>query len=137
MARSNRPLTEERLDDFEVMYVEAVGGLSGGHAAFQDLEGRLDSLRGRRFYGTFHGERYRVCVVPKDAAEPAALGLATWTIPGGRYARRKLVDWAGQEHRIGEQFDAMAAEHSWDETRSSIEFYRSLRELILYLPVLG
>jgi hypothetical protein len=137
MARSNRPPTEERLDDFEVMYVEAVGGLNGAPAAFRDLEGRLDSLRGRRFYGTLHGERYRVCVIPKDAAEPAALGLATWTIPGGRYARRKLVDWAGQEHRIGEQFDAMAAEHSWDETRPSIEFYRSLRELILYLPVLG
>jgi hypothetical protein len=119
------------------MYVEAVGGLNGAPAAFRDLEGRLDSLRGRRFYGTLHGERYRVCVIPKDAAEPAALGLATWTIPGGRYARRKLVDWAGQEHRIGEQFDAMAAEHSWDETRPSIEFYRSLRELILYLPVLG
>ena len=57
MARGNTPLTEERLDDFEVMYVEAVDGLSGGHAAFQDLEGLLDSLRGRRFYGTFHGER--------------------------------------------------------------------------------
>ena len=84
-----------------------------------------------------NGTRYRVCVIPKDAAEPAALGLATWTIPGGRYARRKLVDWAAQEHRKGEQFDAMAAEHAWDETRPSIEFYRSLRELILYLPVLG
>ncbi len=77
MARSNRPPTEERLDDFEVMYVEAVDGLSGGHAACQDLEGRLDSLRDRRFYGTLHGERYRVCVIPKDASEPAALGLAT------------------------------------------------------------
>ena len=55
MARGNTPLTEERLDDFEVMYVEAVDGLSGGQAAFQDLEGRLDSLRGRRFYGTVDG----------------------------------------------------------------------------------
>ena len=31
----------------------------------------------------------------------------------------------------------MAAEHPWDETRPSIEFYRSLRELVLYLPKLG
>ena len=60
MARGNRPPTEERLDDFEVMYVEAVDGLSGVPAAFQDLEERLDSLRGRRFFGTFHRERYRV-----------------------------------------------------------------------------
>ena len=137
MARGNRPPTEERLDDFEVMYVEAVDGLSGVPAAFQDLEERLDSLRGRRFFGTFHRERYRACVIPKDAGEPAALGLATWTIPGGLYARRKLVDWVERVHLIGEQFDAMAAEHPWDETRPSIEFYRSLRELILYLPVLG
>ncbi len=47
MARSNRPPTEERLDDFEVMYVEAVDGLSGVPAAFRDLEERLDSLRGQ------------------------------------------------------------------------------------------
>ncbi len=31
----------------------------------------------------------------------------------------------------------MAAERPWDETRPSVEFYRSLREVILYLPVLG
>ena len=57
MARGNRPPTEERLDDFEVMYVEAVDGLSGVPAAFRDLEERLDSLRGRRFFGTFYRER--------------------------------------------------------------------------------
>ena len=137
MARNNRPPTEERLDDFEVMYVEAVDGLNGAPAAFEDLERRLDSLRGRRFYGTFDGERYRACVIPKDAGEPAALGLETWTVPGGRYARRKMVDWAERVHMIGAEFDAMVAEHPWDETRPSIEFYRSLRELILYLPIRG
>jgi hypothetical protein len=137
VARSNRPPTEERLDDFEVMYVEAVDGLNGVPAAFRDLEERLDGLRGRRFYGTFDGERYRACVVPRDAEEPAALGLDTWTVPGGLYARRKLVDWVERVHTIGAEFHAMAAEHPWDETRPSIEFYRSLRELVLYLPKLG
>ena len=136
MAR-NRPLTEELLDDLDVMYVEADDGLNGGPAAFEELERRLDGLRGRRFYGTFDGERYRACVAQRDAGEPAALGVEAWTIPGGRYARRKLVDWVGQEHRIGAEFDAMVAEHSWDETRPSIEFYRSLREMVLYLPILG
>jgi hypothetical protein len=137
MARNNRPPTEEWLDDIAVMYVEAVDGLNGAPAAFEDLERRLGSLRGRRFYGTFDGERYRACVIPKDAGEPAALGLDTWTVPGGRYARRKMVDWAEHVHMIGAEFDAMVAEHPWDETRPSIEFYRSLRELVLYLPKLG
>ena len=137
MARNNRPLTEEYLDGLGVMYVEAVDGLNGVPEAFEELERRLDGLRGRRFYGTFDGERYRACVIPKDAGEPAALGLETWTIPGGRYARRKMVDWESKVHLIGGEFNAMVAEHSWDETRPSIEFYRSLRELVLYLPILS
>ena len=137
MARNNRPLTEEHLDDFEVMYIEAADGLNGAQAAFQDLEGRLDSLRGRRFFGTYHNERYRACVAPRDPEEPTTLGLETWTVPGGRYARRKLMDWESRVHMIGDEFDAMDTEHSWDETRPSIEFYRSRRELILYLPILG
>ncbi len=137
MARNNRPLTEERLDGFEVMYVEAVDGLRGAPAAFQELERRLGGPRGRRFYGTFDGERYRACVIPKHSAEPAALGLETWTVPGGLYARRKLADWVGQEHRIGAEFAAMVDERPWDESRPSIEFYRSLREMVLYLPILG
>ena len=137
MVRNNRPLNEEHLDDFEVMYVEAVGGLNGAQAAFQDLEGRLHSLRNRRLFGTFNGECYRACVMPKDADEPRFLRLETWTIPGGRYARRKLVNWEDRVHTIGEEFDAMSDEHSWDETRPSIEFYRSRRDLILYLPILG
>lgn len=137
MARNNRPLTEEYLDDFEVMYVEAVDGPSGAPAAFEELERRLGGPRGRRFYGTFDGARYRACVIPKDAGEPAALGLEAWTIPGGRYARRKMVDWESKVHLIGAEFNAMVEEYSWDETRPSIEFYRSLREMILYLPILG
>ena len=137
MARNNRSPSEERLDGFEVMYVEAVDGPSGAPAAFEELERRLGGPKGRRFYGTFDGARYRACVIPKDSGEPAALGLETGTVPGGLFARRKLVDWVGQEHRIGAEFDAMVAERSWDETRPSIEFYRSLRELILYLPILG
>ena len=77
MVRNNRPLNEEHLDDFEVMYVEAVGGLNGAQAAFQDLEGRLDQSQGqavirdlprRMLQGVCHAEGRRRTEVsaPRD-----------------------------------------------------------------------
>ena len=128
MARNNRPPTEEYLDDFEVMYVEAVDGLDGAQAAIQRLgRGGSTASGAGGSSGPSTANATGPCVIPRDVEEPAILGLETWTVPGGRYARRKMVDWESRAHTIGAEFEAMVEEHSWDETRPSIEFYRSLR----------
>ncbi len=94
-------------------------------------------MRGRKFYGTYQGGEYRasVALLPRDDARQ--LGLQTWVIPGGLYVREKMTDWASRLPEIGNTFMAMADREKSrvDTTRPSIEFYRSQRELILFLPV--
>ena len=123
------------LDDIDVMYVVALGGPSGAPAAFTALEAPLKSLKGRRFYGTYLAGEYRACVAIEPGDNPAALGLASWTIPGGKFEKRKLKDWQSRLPEIGATFIAMAREFDADESRPSVEFYRSSRELVLFLPV--
>ena len=119
------------------MYVEAIGGTDGAMEAMQELERRLRSLRGRKFYGTYLNGQYRACVALKDGDDPATFGLKTWIIPGGEFARRKMKDYTEKIPEIGKTFQAMAEESTPDASRPSIEYYRSHNELILYLPTLG
>ena len=81
-----------------VMYVESAAGLAGAAEAFRQLEARLPGLKRRRFYGTFQPPDgpYRACVAREPGDDPPALGLATWTIPGGKYGRGKLANWEAQ-----------------------------------------
>ena len=123
------------LDNVKVMYVASANGPQGAGEAFDSLEARLPSLKGRKFYGTLlHGE-YRACVAIEAQDAPAAMGLETWVIPGGAYARRKLEGWSERLPEIGETFKAMAAEFPADPTRPNVEFYRSQKELLLFMAV--
>lgn len=132
-------MDEVTLDDIPVMYVESPTGPGGAQQAFHALETHFRSMRGRRFYGTFHPPDgpYRACVAIEADDDPKALGLASWIIPGGRYARRKVADWESHIWEIGETFMAMAEEYGerQDPERPSIEFYRSQKEAILLLPI--
>lgn len=125
--------------DLKVMYVESANGPQGARAAFAALETHFPNLKGRKFYGTFQPPAglYRACIAREDDDDPQALGLASWVIPGGKFARRKMANW--QEHvlEIGAAFDAMVAENKDrnDPSRPSIEFYRSQKDLILLLPI--
>jgi hypothetical protein len=123
------------LDDIDVMCVVAEGGPAGGAAAFEALEARLPTLRGRRFYGTFHSGEYRACVAMRSDDDPAALGLGVWRIPGGEYEQLRLHDWHDRIPEIPALFDAMVPASEVDPTRPSIELYRSARELVLLRPV--
>lgn len=120
------------LEDIKVMCVVAIGGLEGIKDAWDKLEAPLPSLKGRKFYGTYLNGEYRACVALDDD-DPATLGLDT--IPGGTYVRRKIQNWSERTSEIGETFAAMAAEYPIDPTRPEIEFYRSQKELILYMPI--
>lgn len=129
-------MTTTQLDEIRVMYVVAVGGPTGAKEAFDRIESKLPSLKGRRFYGTLLCREYRACVAIREGDDPEKLGLAVDVIPGGLYARDKVADWNKQVDRIGAMFDAMAERHPRDSARPSIEFYRSEQELILLLPIL-
>jgi hypothetical protein len=126
-------------DPIEVMCVTATEGLGGVSRVWNMLESRLPSLKKRKFYGTFHypDGPYRACVAIAPGASPEQMGLERWTIPGGRYARRKLIDWQANTDKIGLTFNEMSEEYTPDRMRPSIEFYRSQKELVLYLPIRG
>jgi hypothetical protein len=128
---------EVTLPDREVMYVESTAGFAGAAKAFDTLEAAFPSLRGRKFYGTFQPPEgpYRACVAIEPSDDVAALGLPRWTIPGGTYRRAKLANWEQHLPEIGQTFERMRQEGAHDGRRPSIEFYRSQRELILFLPI--
>ena len=127
------------LEDIPVMCVVAEGGAAGARAAFDRIEAKLPSLRGRKFYGAYFPERneYRACVTLEAGEDPARYGFERWVVPGGLYAREKMKDWMSRIPDIGKAFIAMAdRERSrHDKIRPSLEFYRSQDELILLLPV--
>jgi hypothetical protein len=69
--------------------------------------------------------------------DPSSMGLDTFIIPGGRYIRKKMKDWLERIPKIEKTFISLAKQHPSDPERPSIEFYRSQKELILFLPVLS
>jgi hypothetical protein len=123
------------LDPVKVMFVVSPNGPQGAGEAFDRLEARLPSLKGRKFYGTLLNGEYRACVALEAQDAPATMGLQTWTIPGGAYARRKLERWSERVVEIGQIFGALAAEYPRDPARPNVEFYRSQKELLLFMAV--
>jgi hypothetical protein len=134
------------LQDIPVMRVKANMKGSGPSEAFTKLESKLSSLKGRKFYGTFRNlldgqEEYYACVEQVGSDDPEKMQLERGLIPGGKYARRKLVGWAKivREGKLPEIFQEFAKSTEplldHDDIRPSVEFYRSQNELILYLPV--
>lgn len=123
------------LDDIKVMFVVSPNGPLGAGKAFDMLEARLPSLKGRKFYGTMLNGEYRACVAIERQDAPASMGLETWTIPGGAYVRRKLEGWSERLPEIGTIFGALAAEYPRDPARPNVEFYRSQKELLLFMAV--
>ena len=132
-------IMETTLSDISIMYIVADGGPKGAKEAFNRLESKFPSLRGRKFYGTFRqttGE-YRACVAREPGDDPQRLGLASDVIPGGLYLREKMKNWTSRTDEIGKMFMAMGERERQrvDSSRPSIEFYRSQDELILLLPI--
>lgn len=125
------------MDQIRVMFVKAKAGTAGAKEAFDTLESKLSSLRGRRFYGAYDPltREYRACVETIQDENAASLGLESWIIPGGKYMTRKVNDWHLKIRELPQMFEEMARSCEVDLTRPSLEHYRSERELILYLPI--
>jgi hypothetical protein len=138
--------TVVELQDIPVMKVRANMKGKGPSEAFDLLESRLPTLRGRKFYGAFRmlssgDEEYYACVERIENDDPDRMQLETGVIPGGKYARRKITGWEkiireGMLPRIFEEFvksNEPNVDH--DESRPSLEFYRSHEELFLFVPL--
>jgi hypothetical protein len=131
------------LPDIPVLRVRADMKGGGPSDAMKLLESRLPTLKGRKFYGVFHitpvGEEYYACVARTDGDDPDKMGVEAGVVPGGRYARRRVLDWERviREGQLPKMFEEMVRAHAQevDRSRPSIEFYRSQEELLLFLPV--
>ena len=124
------------LDEKKVMYVSVQDTQDGPNRAFEELESHFSSLRGRKFYGTFQNGEYRACVEITPEDNPSELGLDVGVIPGGKYVREKIKDWADKISEIEKTFNSLSKAYEPDPGRPSIEFYKSQKELILFLPIL-
>jgi hypothetical protein len=126
------------IESIPVMFVSGDGSMpipEQAHRAIIVMESALPSLRGRKCYGVVVEGTYRACVALKPGDDPAALRLAAWTIPGGCYALRKLVDWRRDSRMIPVAVEDLLRREDLDRSRPIIEFYRSHRELRLMAPV--
>lgn len=129
-----------QLDSLKLMYVQAATFPDGIQDAWDKLEKTLATMKGRKFYGTSHYENgkmiYRACVIPVDDAEALKLGLKTFSIPPGKYAAAKLMDWSSQIPKIKEIFTELNNNYTANPDLPNIEFYKSSEEVILMLPIL-
>jgi hypothetical protein len=126
-------------EDLPVLRVLADWNAGGPANAMARLESKLPSLKGRKFYGAFRvlpeGEEYFACVARVDTDDPEEMGLDTGVIPGGLFARRRLLDWSKDLSQLGRVFEEMIRETQFDSSRPEIEFYRSEAEVLLFVPV--
>lgn len=124
--------------DTVVMYVAGETGkpiAEQAPNAFRELEGKLSSLKGRKFYGVVLGDEYRACVAVDPHDDPRSSPYPTWTLPGGRYVRRRISNWEEQLHLIGPAVEDLRRRPDFDPSRPCIEYYRSQQELLIMVPV--
>ncbi|MCB1208906.1 MAG: hypothetical protein KDK97_06245 [Verrucomicrobiales bacterium] len=114
----------------------------GNRDAFRAIESHLKTLKGRRFYGLVYesdeGMEYFAGLVPDSEIEErrfAAIGFPITEVEGGACARIKLLDWTSKTAQIGVSFGAMIGQFGIDTSRPQMEYYRSLSELHLLLPI--
>ena len=125
-------------DETPVMFRRARDEVDEIRRAWTALEETVGSLRGRKFFGAFDAAtgEYRACAQLREDDDPASLGLEIGTLPGGAYLHERLKGEPPEIYgRIGPTFDKLLEQAAYDETRPSIEFYRSRDVIDLLLPV--
>ncbi|OGN97244.1 MAG: hypothetical protein A2Z77_06680 [Chloroflexi bacterium RBG_13_51_36] len=129
------------LPDLRLMVSRASEFPGGLKAAWDGLESRLSSLKGRKFYGVSRYEGSQVAyftgVEPLSDEEVTALGLPTMMVKGGKHARAKLLDWPNHTDKIGQIFGELTRDFPMDPTGWALEYYRSQSELHLLMPLAG
>jgi len=126
------------IEQIPVMYVQGKQGeaiADQAPVAFEKLEAELDSLKGKKFYGVIIDEEYRACVAIEQDSKTSSLPFPVWSIPGGKYVRRKIPNWEENLSMIGKAFDELCQRPDFDSSRPLIEYYRSQKELLLMVPL--
>ncbi|MGE5373611.1 MAG: hypothetical protein ACM3XO_01045 [Bacteroidota bacterium] len=94
--------------DVQLVVCRASEFPAGIKDAWDRLEAKLASLKGRKFYGlTFFEEGqlvYYAGLESKDEHEIASLGFPTIILKGGDYARVRLMDWTSHTDEISPIF---------------------------------
>ncbi|MDE1820445.1 MAG: hypothetical protein KGJ23_11965 [Euryarchaeota archaeon] len=125
--------------DMPVLRVRADMRGAGPPAAFDLLESKLPTLKGRHFYGAFRpvegGEEYYACVEQVSTDEPLTMQIETGTLPGGTYVRRKLLGEEAKVAAFAKNFPQMVKAYATDPERPQLEYYRSEKEWHLLVPV--
>jgi hypothetical protein len=128
------------LPNLRLMVTRADEFPRGIKTAWNRLESRLTSLRGRKFYGVTRCEDsqlvYFAGVVAASNEEVTALGFPTMMIKGGKYARAKLFDWPNHTDKIGEILGELMRDFPMDTYEPTLEYYRSQSELHLLIPLI-
>lgn len=125
-------------EDIAVLCLRVADELTEIQRAWPELERRMGSLRGRRFYGAADADEgwYRSCTAMREGDDPGALGLELWTLPGGRYLRTRLQgEPPAVYEEIGPTFERMAALAAVDPSRPWVEDYRRHNLIDLLVPV--
>lgn len=126
-------------NETNVMYF-SLQGIGNARLAFDHLESKLSSLHGRKFFGYYDPdtEEYRACVeiTPEDPS-PEKIGLRKWIIPPGKYVYEKILQWSGKTNSIGPTIEKLIRENRGivDFSRPILEYYKSLNELRIMVPV--
>jgi GyrI-like small molecule binding domain len=127
-------------EETPILFLRAADTQEGITAAWEALESRFESLRGRRFFGAVYPEanEYLACVRVEAGDDAVQLALESGSLPGGTYARVRLTGEPPQVYDlIGPTFAALERRPERDDTRPSIEHYRRRDEIDLLLPVTG
>ncbi len=119
-----------------VMFKRVADDVTAIGRGMQEVEEAV-GLRGRKYFGAFNNDgEYRICVQLRDGDDPQALGLEVGSLPGGRYARERLIgEPPGIYELIGPTFEQLSSRSDRDLTRPGIEFYRRRDVIDLLLPV--
>lgn len=129
----------ELQSEISLMCLKSPDGPQSSAITFDRLENELQSLKGRKFYGLVkpRGDQndYYACVAIEEGDEPEKSGLERLVLSKGKYDREKITDWENKLDLIPKYFDKMVGRNIVDESRFSIEYYRSRKELFLMLPV--
>jgi len=94
--------------DIKLMCIKSPEGLISAGKTFDNLERKLPSLKGRKFYGLSKSEgenlTYLACVKVQGEEDASKLGFQEIVLPKGEYEREVIMDWEDHIDQIPEQF---------------------------------